>query len=405
MGKPSGTLLVLLACLLLWSNSAEAAENYAIDYHLDLTDSPKAASVSMTVRQDRRQLRRLRFLATSSRFTKFASPAGLTRDGDYYVWSIPEKGGTLSWQAPITHARDSGGVDARLGKQWALFRGEDAFPAMKSVALKGAQSQSRLTVDLPKTWTMRYAFPMEGDSYRISNPARRFDRPTGWIIAGDIGARFDNIAGIKLTIAAPKRENVRRQDMLALLNWTLPELTRVLPTYPGRVLIVSTGDPFWRGGLSGPASLYVHADRPLISENGTSTLLHEMFHVFFARSAAKGSDWIVEGLAEYYSVELLRRSGTVSPRRHEKTMNSLKRWGKKSKSLIKTRSSGATTARAVGVFEKLDLEIRERSGKQKNLDDVVRRLATDTEKLDLERLMIIVREESGGPSTVLSRIK
>ena len=43
-----------------------------------------------------------------------------------------------------------------------------------------------------------------------------------------------------------------------------------------RLLIVSAGDPMWRGGLSGPSSMFLHSDRPLISENRTSTLLHEL---------------------------------------------------------------------------------------------------------------------------------
>jgi hypothetical protein len=62
----------------------------------------------------------------------------------------------------------------------------------------------------------------------------------------------------------------------------------------------------WRGGLPGPASLYLHADRPLISGNSTSTLLHELVHVAQSYRAAKDEDWIVEGIAEYDTLERLR---------------------------------------------------------------------------------------------------
>ena len=68
----------------------------------------------------------------------------------------------------------------------------------------------------------------------------------------------------------------------------------------------------WRGALSAPQSLYVHAERPLLSGNATSTLLHEIVHIGLGLADERGADWIVEGLAEYYSLEVLRRSGTIS---------------------------------------------------------------------------------------------
>ena len=67
--------------------------------------------------------------------------------------------------------------------------------------------------------------------------------------------------------------------MLALLNWNLPELARAVPNLPRRLTVISAGDPMWRGGLSAPQSIFIHAERPLISENGTSTLMHEIMHI------------------------------------------------------------------------------------------------------------------------------
>ncbi|MFK7888287.1 MAG: hypothetical protein AB8G16_15610 [Gammaproteobacteria bacterium] len=314
---------------------------------------------------------------------------------------MPEDGGTLSWHAPITHTRGSGALDAQLGKQWSLFRGEDVFIAMSSRALKGARSSARLHVDLPDDWSFVSALPAAAQGYIVEDTPRNFDRPRGWMIAGEIGVRIDRIAGVRTSVAAGKGQTVRRQDMLALLNWTMPDLVRLLPDYPTEILIVSAEDPFWRGGLSGPASLYLHADRPLISENGTSTLVHEMFHVGFGRSGGKLDDWIIEGLAEYYSVELLRRSGTVTASRNAKTMRTLERWAKKSKKLRGARSSGARTARAVGVLA-LDTEIRR--GSKHSLDDVVQALSQEDGALDLDELRAAVRKVSGKPSKVLADI-
>ena len=59
----------------------------------------------------------------------------------------------------------------------------------------------------------------------------------------------------------PQGHGVRRQDILAMLRWTLPKLRRILGQLPERLTVVSAGDPMWRGGLSAPRSLFLHAER------------------------------------------------------------------------------------------------------------------------------------------------
>lgn len=393
-----------LALSVFVASAATGAPVYTLEYHLDLAAAPEPARVSLTVRQDGGELKELSFSADDPRFERFDGGADLKRKGERFVWRVPKKGGTLTWYAPITHARANGELDARLAKRWALFRGEDVFVAMASRTLKDAQSKSHMTVALPKDWSFVTAFPEAGKGYVVDNPARRFDRPTGWMIAGHLGVRIDRIEGVRVAVVAPRGQNVRRQDILAMLNWSLPDLVRLMPWFPDDLLIVSANDPFWRGGLSGPSSLYLHAQRPLISENGTSTLLHELFHVGFARAGGPLDDWIVEGLAEYYSVVLLRRSGTVTASRHDKTLHSLARWAQKSGPLRGERSSGARTARAVGVFVALDAEIEERSGGKYSLDDVVRRLATGDGPVHLDQLRAAVKALIGVASTVLAEV-
>jgi hypothetical protein len=167
---------------------------------------------------------------------------------------------------------------------------------------------------------------------------------------------------------------LRRLDALALLRWTLPTLRDVAGALPARLLVVGAGDPMWRGGLSGPDSLFIHADLPLISNDGTSPLLHELVHAVVGARSGDGGDWIVEGLAEYYSIELLRRSRTISRRRYEKILSRLADRGSDVVTLEVERATGAEVARAVTVLHELDDEIRERSADAKSLDDVVRAL-------------------------------
>ena len=59
---------------------------------------------------------------------------------------------------------------------------------------------------------------------------------------------------------------MHRQDLLALMRWTLPVLRKIAPL-PGSARRSSAPrDPMWRGGLSAPSSAYLHASLPLISE-------------------------------------------------------------------------------------------------------------------------------------------
>ena len=172
-----------------------------------------------------------------------------------------------------------------------------------------------MTFDLPARWTAISEYSAVRKPIVISRPERRFDEPAGWIAIGSLGVRRETIAGIRVAIAGPEGEDVRRMDMLALLGWTLPELVTILPHDFARLTIVSAGDPMWRGGLSAPASLFIHADRPMISENATSSLLHEVMHTTMPVDSRDGYDWITEGLAEYYSIELLRRGRAITEER------------------------------------------------------------------------------------------
>lgn len=169
--------------------------------------------------------------------------------------------------------------------------------------------------------------------------------------------------------------------MLALLNWALPELRAVLPDALPRLTIISAAEPMWRGGLSAPASLFLHADRPLISENATSALLHEVMHVALGIRARKGFDWIVEGLAEYYSIELLRRGRAITPQRAKTALQWQADWGQRAESLCGRESSAATTARAVTILAALDSELRDKS--DGSLDDVLPLIAGNPVDLDV----------------------
>jgi hypothetical protein len=374
---------------------------YQLHYRVTLDRDASGARVQLTLAQTDDFLRELNMSLTGGRIGDLEGDGDISTTDTRVTWLPPDEGGTLSWFARIDHLRDDETYDAYVADDWALFRAEDIIPSADTRTLKGAESETRLTFELPAGWSSVTPYFGNDDTFRIRNPERRFDTPTGWIVLGDLGVRNETISGIRTKVAGPAGHDVRRMDMLALLRWTLPELLRVLPDFPERLTVVSAGEPMWRGALSAPRSLYLHADRPLISENGTSTLLHEMVHIGMGLSAERGADWIVEGFAEFYALEMLRRSGTISEKRFRIARGDLGEWGRGTSNLCSRSSSGRKTARAVTVLTELDAEIRERTDGRSSLDTVLAELAASDGNITVARFRDIAAEVAGAPAAAL----
>jgi hypothetical protein len=350
--------LVMAACAdgkaVAASEAASSAKpkRYQLEFSAHLDPSSGMADVAVRVVQSAQVLTSLDFKAPASRYTGFEGDGEIEQDGERVLWSVPEAGGRLQFKATINHLR--GAVhDARINERWAVLRLDDLFPPARTRAIAGADAEATLSFSGPEGW--RFETPYGPSSEKVHKVARDrlFPRPVGWMVAGNIGVRRDSIAGRPVAVAAPVGENFRRQDTLAFLRWTLPALIEVFPTFSERLLIVGSGVDMWRGGLSAPASLYLHPHRPLISGNGTSTLLHELVHVALADINGSGDDWLVEGLAEYYALELLRRTGGISQRRFDGALLKLAQWAEREDAGLAEPSTGADTAYAVLVINDL----------------------------------------------------
>ena len=386
-GFKKGAVLVCIAlsgsCNTQVADSSARADpsTYRVDYRVTADPASGNVRVTMRVAQSQPLLRELSFRPGPN-------VTDVTGDGELFVedagvrWRPAESGGAISWQASVPHRRNGDGYDAWLGPDFGLFRAEDIIPRAATRTRAGAQSDTRLTFRSPATWSVVTEYFDDGGQFLIDNPERRFDQPTGWIVMGELGVRRERVSGVRVAIAGPAGHSVRRLDTIALLNWTLPELARVLPELPPRLTIVSAGDPMWRGALSAPQSIFLHADRPLISENATSTVLHEVMHLSLGFRAARNYDWIVEGLAEYYSLQLLLRSGTITPDRYRDSIAVLRTWARQAGDLCRPASTAATTALAVGVFEALDREIAGKTEGKASLDDLARKLWRSDDRID-----------------------
>lgn len=373
--------------------------SYHVHYHARFEPGNGLAHASMTVRQTAGELEWLDFTAPESRNFDFRGDGKVTRTGDRVRWEVPAAGGRLEYRVRVERRRGKG-FDARMTDDWVIMRLDHLFPSARVSTRAREVSIPSLSFDGPKGWSFETRYGSGGDAVPLPAGDRRFVRPTGWMAAGRLSIRRDRIADRSVVVAGPLDERLRSQDILAFLRWTLPTLTEVLPGFPPRVLLVNAGDPMWRGGLSGPGSFYMHSDRPLISGNGTSTLLHELVHVGTTSIARPGNDWIVEGLAEYYSLEVLRRSGTISRSRFLRALRRLEDWAERDEGRLTSPSSGADTARAVLLFRALDREL-ERAGKG-GLDAVATPLLQGP-PLSLERLRELSTAALGKPSRALER--
>ncbi len=378
------------------------AKAYQIRYQWNFVPADDRVDVTITLGKGAERLHEARFSIDPERHTGFKGDGKIEAEGGYLTWVPPAEGGSLAFSTPINHQKKSGSFDARMTERWAVFRGDDLVPPARVKIAAGAEATASLEVKVPKGWSFRAPYvEVEPGVFRIEHQGRSFDRPTGWFVAGELGARREMIDGVDVLVAGPIDQGVRRMDLLAFLRWNLPEVRKVFRAMPRTLLVVTAGDRMWRGGLSGPGSLFIHARLPLISENGTSTLLHEVIHT---ASSLHGDDWIVEGLAEYYSVELMRRSGTLSNQRSVTVVERLQKWGKEAESLDARRSTGATTARSVAIFAQLDKEIRAASEEAKTIDDVVARLEQGARYINLAALREATQGVAGKPSKTLAEL-
>ena len=279
---------LLPAVLLCLSAQLWAAQKVDLDYRVKFLPDSDQAEVSLSLEKGERVLSLGFNLGDENLYTDFAGDGQWTQESPQRgVWQPAKGKAKLTYRVRINHERSAGRYDARMTEDWALLRGDDLVPAVQLRQKNDTELVARLKFDLPKGWkSVETSWPRIGThEFRIDNPQRKFDRPTGWIIAGKIGTRRAKLGDTDVTIAAPVGEGMRRMDILTLLTFVWPEAQAVFPRDPGKLLIVGAGDPMWRGGLSAPKSAYLHASLPLISEDATSPALHEVMHVLLrARS-------------------------------------------------------------------------------------------------------------------------
>ncbi|WP_085724701.1 hypothetical protein [Pseudomonas sp. R37(2017)] len=394
------------AGLLAVSSPVWAANKVNLDYHVRLLPQSDQAEVRLTLAQGS-AVRSLDFnLGDGSHYSDFKA------DGQWQlipgqaargVWRPAADKASLTYRVKISHGRKNGSFDTRMTPDWALMRGDDLVPAARLDQQDGTELVSRLEFELPGGWkSVETAWSRIGkNKFRIDNPSRLFDRPTGWMLAGQLGSRRTRLGETEVTVASAQGQGMRRMDVLTLLTFVWPQVQALYPRHPGKLLIVGANDPMWRGSQSAHESIYLNSHLPLVSESGTSALVRELAQVFGRINGTQRSDWISEGFAEYYAIELVRRAGGMSDERYESLHGKLVNNSQTVTTLRGEQVSPAQVARAVVLLQELDGEIRLKTHNKRSLDDVLRGAMRQGD-IDTQAFVQLSESVIGGSSKVLS---
>ena len=392
------SLLLLLICGPLW-----AGQKVDLNYHVRLLPQSDQAEVRLTLAEGS-AVRSLDFdLGEQGSYTDFKA------DGQWQLsaksrglWRPAPGSASLSYRVRLNQPRKNGSFDTRITPEWALFRGEQLIPPANLDQQDGVELVSRLEFELPNGWkSVETAWPRIGKNrFRIDDVSRLFDRPTGWMLAGNLGSRRTTVGETEVTVSAPKGQGMRRMDVLTLLTFVWPQVQAVFPRNPPKLLIVGAGSPMWKGGAAARNSIYLYSGLPLVSENGTSTLLREVVQVFSGINDEPGHDWIGEGLSEYYAIELMRRAGGMSDERYQTLQHKFNAAGKNVTRLRGQQAGPAMVARAVTLLQSLDREIRLQTHNKRSLDDVSQALMR-MDKVNTASFIQLSESVLGGSSEVL----
>ncbi len=367
-----GTRLAAGLVLLVLSAPAWCANKVDLDYHVKLLPQSDQAQVRVSLAQGS-AVRSLDFdLGRDGRYSDFKADGRWQVTGSRGVWQPSADKASLSYRVRLTQALKPGSYEARITPGWALFRGEDLVPGARLDQQDGVELVARLVFELPAGWkSIETAWPRIGkNKFRIDNVSRLFDRPTGWMLAGTLGSRRVRLGETEVTVASPKGQAMHRMDVLTLLTFVWPQVEAVFPRHPGKLLVVGASDPMRRGAFAAHDSIYLNSRTPLVSENGSSPLMREVVQAIGRFNDHDTSDWISEGLAQYYAIDSLRRAGGITDERYKAIQVRLAREGQDVTTLRGEHVSGATVSRAVLVMQELDREIRVKTHNKRSLDDL-----------------------------------
>ncbi|MFI5397281.1 MAG: hypothetical protein ACHQ9S_17210 [Candidatus Binatia bacterium] len=393
----------LSTCLLLAlaSRGAEAKETFSIDYIVTVSaTNPHTAQVRWEL-TGIEEVKHLRLRFPSARFDSFHGTGKLRPVEGGLVWEPGGPYAHLTYRVKIDHIRGQRQrYDSYAGHDWIVTRARNLFPRIDIDChpdTKGTpKSRARLIFRLPRGWRSAAPLPALGPgTYHLSEPGKILDRPRGWFALGKFNLDRQEIAQIMIELVRMPGSTLPPTELFHFLDRTLPTLKKLLLAGPETLLVVSAPDPMWHGGISGEHSFFMHTGRPLRTPDKTSPYLHELFHVLQPYKPAADADWIEEGLAEFYSLELQRRAGLIDAAAYARALGYFERFGLWNVDLTQQQDNAATNNSAPLVMHALDQRIQRATAGKKRLDDVVTELAQEGGEVNTTRFLHTVNQVSG----------
>jgi len=381
----------LVALLCLGAAAAPAKESFSIDYIVTISSKNPALARVRWELAGIEEVQELRLQFPAERLDHFQGTGTLEPIAGGLRWIPHGPYAHLTYRAKINHVRgERQRYDSYATSSWVVTRAREIFPriAIDCAARSGEEpkSRARLIFRLPRGWHSAAPLPrLAPDTYRLSEPGKILDRPRGWFVLGTFALDRQEIAGIMIQVARLPASALSPAELFRFLEPTLPALKKLLRAEPETLLLISAPDPMWHGGISGEHSLYMHANRPLRTPDKTSPYLHELFHVLQPYKPGPDADWIEEGLAEFYSLELQRRAGLLSAAAYSRALGYFERYGRWNVDLTQQQDNAATNNSAPLVMYALDQHIQRLTAGKKRLDDVVTSLAKEGGIVDTAR--------------------
>jgi hypothetical protein len=403
-----GRTAAIGAMLFLFAAPA-APQQFGVRYVVSLEDrSPPTAMVRWEL-AGAEEIERITLRFRSVQPTDLQSSGTLTKDGSVYVWHPAKPYAHLTYRVAVNSVRGKQErFDSYAGPRWMVSRARQLFPLVgvwyrspdgHLAPSDHPNTRATLAFQVPRGWRCATIYPSRGENlFEIEGP-RPFRTPRGWFACGRLQTEAREIASVRFEIVQTSGTETNAEEIFNFLEPTFPLLHRLLGYRGSRILIVRAPDPMWHGGISGESSFFIHAQRPLRDVDKTSPYLHELFHVLQPFKPAADADWIVEGLAEYYSLELQRRAGLLDERTFSKGLRFFERYGRWDVDLRTQKDNAATNNTAPLVLYALDQRIQRLTAGKARLDDVVRLLAKQPHRVDSNAFQRAAETVAGKPLT------
>ena len=356
---------------------------YSIQYHVTISDARFTTARVRWELAGINEIARVRIRLDGDRFFDFAGTGSVEERGSEIVWTPASPYARLEYRVRLRHRRrDGAGFDAYATSKWFIGRAQDLFPRTNVTFRLDVEhhpsSLAEVRFHLPDGWRSYSAMEEIGPStYRPPASGRRLDRPKGWLAVGELEVTEREIGRTRVVVAKTPVSDLDSRGLLSLYEKTLPVLSDLLGRKPDKILIVSAADPMWRGGLSGESSIFLHGSRPLRTPDETSPPLHELFHVLAPFRPASDGTWVTEGLAEFYSLELQRRTGSLDSAEWTRALQLFERFGKWHSNLAAGGGLSITNNSAPLVMAAIDRALRTKEGADAGLDAAVRDLRNE----------------------------